>query len=329
MKKLSIVIPTYNRGEQLKTVIDHILDSDIEGIEFIEIIIVDDSSIIPTEKFIDVNKVKAPFSMRVIRQSNSGPATARNNGLRQTTTEIVIFIDDDVLVSASLLKKHLYAHEIYPNSVIIGSYPLWNKQKNTPLLRWLNKLINHPDMDTGKDHYLLTTEVASGNLSIERKQFLDEPLYNDKLRTPAAEEYDLMARLSKKRIKVYYNPSITGWHLQPVTIENKCQQEYKYGVGIAEVALKIPESMEYENLRHLFVKNTEDGQRDGTSTKIKKIFKRLFSTKPGRKILTGVIKFLEFLLPFDFILFPVYRFSMGVFLFAGVNDGVRLFKNNI
>lgn len=325
-KTVSVVIPTYNRGFQLKRVIQKIIESEIDNILEIQIIVIDDSSIIPAEEFLHGIKLVEPFKIQVVRQDNAGPGAARNNGLKLAKGEIVIFIDDDVLVSPILIQKHLKAHELFPNSVIIGSYPLLLDQKRTPLLRWLNSLIDDPDMDTSKDHYILTTEVASGNLSIERSDFESGELYYNHVRTPAAEEYELMARLERTGKKIYYNPSITGWHLQPVSLKNKCMQEYKYGIGIAEVVMKVPESINYSQLNHLFNMNYSGKRVNSGNYSFKRGVKQFFAKKIMRITLRRVTRICEIILPFDWLLFPLYRFNMGVFMCAGILDGVKLYQ---
>lgn len=326
MKNVSIIIPTYNRGEQLVKVLECITSCDVANLKKIEIIVVDDNSKTPAEHYIDKQRFVIPFSVIILRQENAGPGAARNTGLKNSSGDIVIFIDDDVLVSPNLIQKHLRAHELFPNSVIIGSYPLLLDQKRTPLLRWLNSLIDDPDMDTSKDHYILTTEVASGNLSIERSDFESGELYYNYVRTPAAEEYELMARLERTGKKIYYNPSITGWHLQPVSLKNKCMQEYKYGIGIAEVVMKVPESINYSQLNYLFNMNYSGKRVNSGNYSFKRGVKQFFAKKIMRITLRRVTRICEIILPFDWLLFPLYRFNMGVFMCAGILDGVKLYQ---
>jgi len=326
VKNVSIIIPTYNRGEQLVKVLECITSCDVANLKKIEIIVVDDNSKTPAEHYIDKQRFVIPFSVIILRQENAGPGAARNTGLKNSSGDIVIFIDDDVLVSPNLIQKHLRAHELFPNSVIIGSYPLLLDQKRTPLLRWLNSLIDDPDMDTSKDHYILTTEVASGNLSIERSDFESGELYYNYVRTPAAEEYELMARLERTGKKIYYNPSITGWHLQPVSLKNKCMQEYKYGIGIAEVVMKVPESINYSQLNYLFNMNYSGKRVNSGNYSFKRGVKQFFAKKIMRITLRRVTRICEIILPFDWLLFPLYRFNMGVFMCAGILDGVKLYQ---
>jgi len=73
----SIVIPTYNRPKQLASCLQA-----IEGLTYprdrFEVIVVDDGSRTPLDSI--VNKFSDRVAVRLILQSNAGPASARNRG---------------------------------------------------------------------------------------------------------------------------------------------------------------------------------------------------------------------------------------------------------
>ncbi|MBL0272558.1 MAG: glycosyltransferase family 2 protein [Chitinophagaceae bacterium] len=327
MPNLSIVIPTYNRGEQLGEVIEHILKSDVNGLAFVEILIVDDGSQIPPHKFISQNIIKSPFSLRIINQYNAGPAAARNNGFRNAKHSIVLFMDDDILAFPDMIQKHIEGHREYPGSVIYGYCPYAIPKKETPAYQFLKQLAYENEKDGKNNGFIPTTSIASGNISVEKNIFPDGEFYKSFLRTPAAEEFELMARLTQLNVKIYFNSSIRGWHLQPVTIQDKCKQEYKYGIGVAEVAIKVTYSLDHVNLQCLYYNNRKIMRTDTWRLKLKKCVKSILSKKLNRQLLLGMVKGMESVLPFNRILFPFYRLLAGVFVFAGVREGIKKFNN--
>jgi glycosyltransferase involved in cell wall biosynthesis len=330
MKKISVVIPSYNRGKGLNSIIEEILKSKVDDFSSVEIIVVDDGSSTSAKSFLKELAIPAPFSLSVIRQKNAGPAAARNNGLQNAKNEIVLFIDDDILVTPGLLNKHAEGHIYFPQSIIYGSCPFVVPEKKSPSYRFLIKLAeSKPQIAEGKDAFILTQTIASGNISIEKSCFPEGEFYKTSLRSPVAEEYELIARLLVRKIKAYSNPSIIGWHLQPANIESKCQQEFKYGVGIAEVSLKIPYANEYKGLKKLYEENREIRNADSGGVKIKKTIKRLVSGEKGRRVMIKSTKILERVLPFDGILFPAYRLLCGCNLYAGVQEGIKRFKDQV
>jgi glycosyltransferase involved in cell wall biosynthesis len=88
MIAISVVIPTYNRGELLPLAIDSVLAQTHPATE---VIVVDDGSAQ------DMREVLARYgsSIQVIRQANAGLSGARNTGIKAATSEWVAFLDDD------------------------------------------------------------------------------------------------------------------------------------------------------------------------------------------------------------------------------------------
>ena len=308
----------------MRGVIEWLLQSDVSHLVDVQIVIVDDGSSESYENVMEGHEIMAPFRLKLVRQANAGPSVARNNGLKLAENPVVLFIDDDILVEPDLIGKHMKGHQQYPGAVIYGYSPYVKPDKETNAYRFLKKLIDVQENER-KDQFILMNSIASGNISVEKKLFQDGEMYQSDLRTPAAEEFELMARLLKKGVKVYFNPMIIGWHLQPATIEDKCKQELKYGNGIAEVAMKIPASLEYGNLSKIFYTNCASDARGKPAKGFRKRIRKFFSVEKRRNKLLRLVKLLERVLPFDFFLFPIYRFVVGNFLFAGVQEGIGKF----
>lgn len=318
-------MPTYNRGENLKNIINEILKADVAQLSEVEIVVVDDGSLIPAGNFLKTMVIKPPFTLKVVRQENAGPAFARNNGFQQASHEVVLFMDDDILAFPDMLLKHVVGHQQFPGSVIYGYCPYPVPPKQTPAYRFLEKLTHAEASDDDSKNFIKTTSIASGNISAEKKTFPDGNFYKSSLRTPAAEEFELMARLAHQSIDIYFNPSIKGWHLQPTTIEDKCKQEFKYGIGVAEVAAKVPYSLDHANLKNLYYENCGINEGDSPKLKFKKRIKSVIARKSVRNFLLRFVNIMEKATPFDSLLFPFYRMLAGVFVFAGVREGLKKF----
>jgi len=92
--KVSVVIPTYNRVEDLKKCLDSLREQSLKKGEF-EIIIVDDGSTDGTAEFGRSLFEKNSEHIHYCYQKNKGPASARNLGVRHAKGEIIAFLDDD------------------------------------------------------------------------------------------------------------------------------------------------------------------------------------------------------------------------------------------
>jgi len=89
-RRVSVVIPTFNRAALLRQTIDAVL---AQSVPADEIIIVDDGSTDGTAAMVEG---LAP-AMRLLRQANAGDLAARNAGLAQARGELVAFCDSDDL----------------------------------------------------------------------------------------------------------------------------------------------------------------------------------------------------------------------------------------
>lgn len=109
MTKLSVIIPVYNRPEEIVELLDSLTMQPLKN--EIEVIVVDDGSSQPCES--EIEHFKKQLNLKYIYQQNAGPGIARNNGAKIAEGEYVIFFDSDCVLPSDYLTKtfeHL-AHE--------------------------------------------------------------------------------------------------------------------------------------------------------------------------------------------------------------------------
>jgi len=99
-KSVSVVIPTYNYGQFIKAAISSVLDQTRSPSE---VIVVDDGSTDET------TAVVAAFgkAVRYMRQDNAGVSAARNLGVRESTSQMIAFLDADDTLEPSTLEKQV------------------------------------------------------------------------------------------------------------------------------------------------------------------------------------------------------------------------------
>lgn len=89
---ISIIIPVYNtRKEQLQRCIDSIC---MQTLRDIEIIIVDDGSDEKCRELLD-NIALSDTRIKLIHKPNGGVSSARNAGIRKSTSKYIMFVDSD------------------------------------------------------------------------------------------------------------------------------------------------------------------------------------------------------------------------------------------
>lgn len=105
---VSIIIPCYNRENEIKDSINSALAQTYQNIE---IIVVDDGS---EDGSIGVVESYGN-AVKLIKQPNKGVSAARNTGFAAANGVFTIFLDSDDWLSNDLVEKHIIASEKWPN----------------------------------------------------------------------------------------------------------------------------------------------------------------------------------------------------------------------
>ena len=91
--KFSIIIPVFNRPDEIKDLIQSIVDQKYRDIE---IIVIEDGSSITSNDII--NSFKNKINLQYHEISNQGPGLARNQGVKFANAEWIIFFDSDCTI---------------------------------------------------------------------------------------------------------------------------------------------------------------------------------------------------------------------------------------
>jgi glycosyltransferase involved in cell wall biosynthesis len=115
--RISVVIPTYNRPDQLASCLQALNAQDLAPTEF-EVLVVDDGGRHSLNELVE--RARQAVSIHLVRQTNAGPATARNLGARRANGEYLAFTDDDCRPAANWLRVVLARLEAQPGALVGG-----------------------------------------------------------------------------------------------------------------------------------------------------------------------------------------------------------------
>ncbi len=128
--KFSVIIPAYNCADTIKNAVDSVLNQSCDNIEMI---IVNDGS---TDSTADVlNEISmSDGRVKVFYQKNSGPAEARNFGIKNSSGDYVLFLDSDDKFTADAFEKiNWYLNDNETQMLIFGFSQIFTdsgKRKN-------------------------------------------------------------------------------------------------------------------------------------------------------------------------------------------------------
>ena len=102
MRLYSIIIPVYNRPDELDDLLSSLCK---QTYVHFEVIVVEDGSEIPAKEIVGRYQRRLDLHYYVI--SNSGPGMARNHGARQARGEYLLILDSDVVLPSTWL-EHIH-----------------------------------------------------------------------------------------------------------------------------------------------------------------------------------------------------------------------------
>ncbi len=222
---LSVIIPTYNRKDLLARALQgYLAQSTPQLIK--ELLVIDDGSTDGTEAMVREFSALAPFPIRYFRQPNKGPAAARNVGIREAQSSLVLFTDSDIIPRPDLVERHIEWHNQNPQiSTAVLGYVTWDPAvKATPFMRWYGerKLFGFyrlRDKREASFHFFATC-----NLSLKTEFLRTCGQFDEAFKRAAFEDTELGYRLSKSGMRLLYNPGAIAYHYQFFLFQDACQK---------------------------------------------------------------------------------------------------------
>lgn len=212
MKKVSIIIPTYKRKKILMDTLSSLLNQTYEDFEII-IIDQEDSFRDELKGVIDNNKGKTKY----LTSNINSASLARNIGIKNTTGEIVICCDDDVIAAPDFIKNHTKNYEdasigsVSGRVICSGDLPAEKIKQVGKLRKWDGKII-------GNFNAAFRTEIdhAYGcNVSYRKDLLVRVKGYDERLiGTGSFDDADVSLKIRRLGYKVIFDPAAEVRHLR-------------------------------------------------------------------------------------------------------------------
>lgn len=173
---VSAIIPTYNAGPRLKKCIESIINQSL-GIENIELIIIDDNS---TDKITKetIKKYQSQYPQNIktifLNKNSGGPGKPRNIALKHTTTNYIIYADqDDYYLKDGFQTLYQSITQYNSDMIMCNRYSQYHGKKHKNMRQLQKNLINISPFQNQK-YFNLLFQINIGLCwaNIYKKEFL-------------------------------------------------------------------------------------------------------------------------------------------------------------
>jgi glycosyltransferase involved in cell wall biosynthesis len=264
----SIIIPTYNRADDLDKTLQSI--AGLSPTNAWEVIVVDNNSTDHTRAVVSEASKKFPTELRYVFEGEQGRCAALNAGIRASRGAIILTTDDDVRVESDWLARSAQSLDLHDCDYVCGKVlPIWG----APRPPWL------PDrggrhwavialLDYGDAPIELGSRAPLGvNMAFRREAFDRAGLWDNRVGRKAGtllgqEVREWRLRAKAAGLRGFYSPDMVVHHCIPaerLTRRYFRRWFYWHGVsramlyGQSRIDMESPEesTLDFSNARHI------------------------------------------------------------------------------
>lgn len=223
--EFSIIIPTYNRPERLEKCLESMTRLDYPSNRF-QVIVVDDGSRMSLKPIIA--KFENTLSLELIRQSNAGPASARNTGAAAACGDYLVFTDDDCQPHPDWLQTLAEAIKDFPDTLIGGHTinALADNIYSSASQLLIDYIYDYYNQLKGE-----ATFFASNNFALPRELYQKLGGFNTSFPLAAGEDRELCDRWLHHGFQMHYQRAMQIHHAHSLKLKSFWGQHFNYGRG--------------------------------------------------------------------------------------------------
>ncbi len=246
MKKFSVIIPVYNRPDEINELLDSLSRQSYSDFE---VIIVEDGSTLPCHEIVD--RYAGRLDIRYIYKDNEGRSIARNAGIEASDGDYLVFFDSDCVIPPQYfesLNKYLTAS---PADCYGGPDAAHDSFSDT------QKAINY-----AMTSFLTTGGIRGGKIQLEKfvpRTFntgFSRKVYDHVggFREMFSEDIDMSTRIKQAGFSIALIREAFVYHKRRVNFRKFLRQVYVFGMSRITLRLLYPDSLKLvHTLPALFV----------------------------------------------------------------------------
>lgn len=230
----SIIVPVYNRPEEVADLMKSLYAQTDKGFE---IILVEDGSTIPA---LPDDYDAGSLRLKYYKKGNEGRSIARNYGLERATGDYFVFVDSDCILPPDYIQRLRESLEREPADCFGGPDAAHESFTDT------QKAINY-----AMTAFLTTGGIRGGKVSMEKftprtfNMGFSRKVYEKTggFREMFSEDIDMSTRIRLNGFKIMLYPDVRVFHKRRVDMKKFWKQVHVFGQSRITLELLYPGSM--------------------------------------------------------------------------------------
>jgi lipopolysaccharide/colanic/teichoic acid biosynthesis glycosyltransferase/GT2 family glycosyltransferase len=214
---ISVIVPACNAEQTMARCLETLACQTIPRAAY-EVIVVDDGSTDRTAE------IACRYGARLIRQPNTGPAAARNQGAQVARGEILLFTDADCAPAPDWIERMT---EPFRDLEIAGSKGVYRTWQKELVARFVQ--LEYEDKYARMSHQDRIDFVDTYSAAYRREIFLANGGFDPLFPTASVEDQEFSFRLARKGYRLVFAPQAAVDHLHDTTLRQYWQR--KFGIG--------------------------------------------------------------------------------------------------
>lgn len=224
---VSVIIPAYNASSSIDLCLHAI---QVQTCPPTEVIVVDDGSTDNTAR------IAESYGVRVIRQANQGPGSARNHGVEASRGDILLFTDSDCAPVAEWVERML---EGFSDPMIAGVKGTYLTRQQSWIARFVQlEYENRYDRMVGKPSIDFVDTYSAG---YRREVFETVGGFDEDLRMD--QDQELSFRISEAGYRLVFVPKAQVYHIHDERIQEYFRRKFWIGYWKVRVVHRHPKKL--------------------------------------------------------------------------------------
>jgi glycosyltransferase involved in cell wall biosynthesis len=226
MLEISVIIPAKDEQNNVGRCLDALMMQTLAQDKY-EVILVDDGSTDGT------TSTAQAYPVKLLRQSNRGPAAARNAGANLATGEILIFTDCDCALKPDFLQLMLQAFE---DPRVAGAMGAYTSNAAEPVPRFVQQEFDFKQRRMAGAETIDTVHTYAA--AYRRRIFAESGGFDEVYPVPSNEDQELSYRLAEAGHRLIFVPDAQVVHIHDRNLAEFVRRKFWLGFWKACTLLK-------------------------------------------------------------------------------------------